>query len=66
MTRVWIVDDAVPVQALSYVPPTLPREGVRHLLESHGDAWEEEEVRQLCHSLSGEEFELTVLLSLDH
>ena len=63
MTRVWIVDDAVPVQALSYVPPTLPREGVRHLLESHGDAWEEEEVRQLCHSLSGEEFELTVLLS---
>ena len=27
MRRVWIVDDAVPVQALSYVPSTLPREG---------------------------------------
>lgn len=65
MRRVWIVDDAVPVQALSYVPSTLPREGILHLLENHGAAWQEQEVRELCDSLSGEEFELTVILSPD-
>ena len=63
MTRVWIVDDAVPVQPLGYVPATLAKEGIRHLLESHGDAWPEQEVKELCDSLSGEAFELTVLLS---
>ena len=65
MRRVWIVDDAVPVQALSYVPSTLPKEGIRHLLDGHGDAWQEQEVRQLCDSLSGDAFELTVVLSPD-
>ena len=63
MTRVWIVDDAVPVQELNYVPPALAKEGVRHLLENHANAWEEQEVRELCASLSGDAFELTVLLS---
>ena len=63
MTRVWIVDNAIPVQELSYVPRTLPKEGIRYLLESHDDAWDEDEVRQLCDSLSGEAYELTVLLS---
>ena len=63
MTRVWIVDDAIPVQELSYVPTAVPKDGIRYLLDNHGDAWEEEEVRQLCDALSGEAFELTVLLS---
>ena len=63
MTRVWIVENAVPVQALSYVPSIVTKEGVRHLLDSHGDTWEEPEVKALCDSLSGEAFELTVLLS---
>ena len=65
MTRVWIVDDAVPVQKLSYVPSSIPKEGVRHLLESHGDTWAEQDVqvKELCDSLSGDPFDLTVLLS---
>ena len=65
MRRVWIVDDAVPVQELSYIPSTLPEKGIRHLLDDHGDAWPEQEVKQLCDSLSGEAFELTVVLSPD-
>lgn len=63
MTRVWIVEDAVPVQELSYVPPFITNKGVRHLLESHADAWEEREVRELCNSLSGDAYKLTVILS---
>lgn len=63
MTRVWIVDNAIPVQELSYVPTTVPKEGIRYLLENHGDAWDEEAVRQLCQSLSRGAYELTVLLS---
>ena len=63
MRRVWIVEDAVPVQGLSYVPRTITNEGVRYLLNSHDAVWEEREVRELCDSLSGDAFELTVLLS---
>ena len=66
MKRVWIVENAVPVEALDYVPPTITNTGVRYLLESHGDAWPEQAVKDLCDSLSGEAFDLTVLLSPDH
>ena len=66
MKRVWIVENAVPVQVLGYIPPTITNRGVRYLLESHSDAWPEQAVRDLCDSLSGEAFDLTVLLSPDH
>ena len=66
MKRVWIVENAVPVQALGYMPPTITNKGIRYLLESHSDAWPEQAVRDLCDSLSGEAFDLTVLLSPDH
>ena len=65
MTRVWLVDDAVPVQELNYAPLALPKEGIRYLLEEHRQAWGDDEVRQLCESLSAEALELTVLLSPD-
>ena len=63
MKRVWIVEDAVPAQALGYIPPMITNEGVRYLLNRHDAVWEEQEVKELCDSLSGDAFELTVLLS---
>lgn len=63
MKRVWIVENAVPVQALTYVPPFVTNEGVRYLLEQRDVDWEDEEVKQLCESLSSDEYELTVLAS---
>ena len=65
MTRVWLVDDAVPAQELNYIPTALPKGGIRYLLDEHGDAWLDNAVRQLCESLSAEAFELTALLSPD-
>ncbi len=63
MRRVWIVEDGVPVQELSYTPASIANEGVRYLIENHGGVWEDQVVRELCDSLSGPAFELTVLLS---
>ena len=63
MKRVWIVENAVPMQALGYIPPTISNDGVRYLLGEHGDAWEEPAVKELCKSLSDGPFELTVVLS---
>src|SRR5436305_82503 len=63
MKRVWVVDNAVPVQELDYVPPTLANEGIRYLLERHGDAWEDMQVKELCDSLSADAYDLTVIAS---
>src|SRR5258708_441330 len=67
MKRVWVVDDAIPVQVLHAAGP-LPLRfeavAVRYLVE-HAPAaqWVEPPVLELCRALCGEEFEATFFLS---
>jgi hypothetical protein len=65
--RVWVVDDAIPVQVLHAAGP-LPilfeAAAVRYLVEQvPADQWEETPVRELCQALCGEGFEATFFLS---
>jgi hypothetical protein len=63
MNRVWIVENAVPVQTLSYNPPVIDKVGVLYLLQDSTASWDEEEVRLLCEAFCSDEYELTVLTS---
>ncbi len=67
MKRVWVVDDAIPVQALHAEGPVALRfeaDTVRHLVENvPAEQWEEAPVLELCRALCEEDFEATFFLS---
>jgi hypothetical protein len=60
---VWIVENAIPLEQLPYIPPFIENSGVKYLLADEGAQWPEEAVRRLCDAFCEEEYELTILAS---
>jgi hypothetical protein len=65
MKRVWIVDDAIPIEALYTGPYSqrLEKEMIRDLVEKHRSAWAESHVLDLCATLCSTDFESTFFRS---
>jgi hypothetical protein len=63
MKRVWVVENAIPLQQLPYIPPFVENAGVRYLLGDETADWPEEAVRRLCDAFCVDEYQLTVLPS---
>lgn len=63
MKRIWVVENAVPLERLSYPPPFVENTGIAYLLKDEKAEWAELAVRRLCEAFCSDDYELTVLAS---